>query len=85
MYTFLTVEQLEDFDKALEDKEAQIRVLLERVQQLEAGTRQPAGAVPLATATAPITQIHTTNLGRRGKAPPVDHFTGKEPDLTFDD
>lgn len=71
----------------LEDKDAQIRTLLERVQQLEAGTHQPAAAVLPATAsaTAKTTQVPTTNLGRTGKAPPVDQFTGEQPDLTFDD
>ena len=84
----LSCEQLEEFDKTLEDKDAQIRTLLDRVQQLEAGSHQlPAAPVLPATApaTATTTRVPTTNSGRRGKAPPVDQFSGEQPDLTFDD
>ena len=83
----MNCEQLEEFDKTLVDKEERIRSLLEKIQQLEAGNHEPVAAVPPATtlATTPTTKMPTANLGRRGKAPPVDQFSGDQRDLTFDD
>ena len=83
----MNCEQLDEFDKMLGDKDEQIRSLLEKIHQLEAGTHMPAAAVPPAVdlATTPSTKVPATNLARRGKAPPVDQFSGEQRDLTFDD
>ena len=84
----LNCEQLEEFDKTLEDKEEHIRSLFKKAQ-LEADTHRPIAAIPSATAPAttlaPSTKAPAMNIGRRSKAPPVDQFSGNQPDLTFDD
>ena len=83
----MNCEQLEEFDKTLGDKEEQIKSLLDKIQQLEAGNHEHVAAVPTATTpvTTPTIEMSATNLGRRGKAPPVDQFSGNQHDLTFDD
>lgn len=79
----LNCEQLEEFDK-----EDQIRSLLE---DTTAGSRNPPLCNHLLQATAPATMLTTSakapamNVGRRGKASPVDQFSGDHPDLTFND
>ena len=65
----MNCEQLDKFNKTLGDKDEQIRSLLEKIQQLEAGTHMPAAVVPptVDLATAPSTKVPATNLARRGK------------------
>ena len=85
----LNCEQLEEFDKKFEDKEDQIKSLLEKIKQLEAVTHH--SAMTFLQATAPTTTLTPSartpamNVARRGKAPPVDQFSGDQPDLTFND
>ena len=83
----MNCEQLEEFDKTLGDKEEQIKSLLDKIQQLEAGNHEHVAVVPTATTpvTTPTIEMSATNLGRRGKAPRVDQFSGNQHDLTFDD
>ena len=52
----LNCKQLQELDKTLEDKEAQIRTVLKRIQQLKAGSHQPTAAV------LPPTQNHSNQL-----------------------
>ena len=82
----MNCEQLGEFDKMLGDKDEQIRTLLERIALLEAGTRPPAALAPLPTVSTPLTIASLAGAGsRRGKAPPVDPFSGHQQELTFDD
>ena len=41
----MNCEQLNKFDKTLEDKDEKIKFLLEKIEQLEAGTHTPAADV----------------------------------------
>ena len=74
----LNCEQLEEFDKTLEDKEDQIGSLLEKIQQLKARTQHSATNCPLYTASAttlkPSAKAPAMNVGRRGKTPLVNSF-----------
>ena len=59
----MNCEQLDDFNKTHEDKDEQIRSLLEKIQQLEAETHMPAAAVlpTVDLATTHSTKIPATN------------------------
>ena len=74
----MNCEQLDEFDKSHEDKDEQIRSLLEKIKQLEAETHMPAAAVPptVDLVTTPSTKVPATNLARRGKTPHVDQVSG---------
>ena len=82
----MNCEPLGEFDKTLGDKDEQIKTLLERIALLEAGMRPPAALAPLPTVSTPPTNASLAGTGsRRGKAPPVDPFSGDQQELTFDD
>lgn len=62
----MSCEQLEGFDKTLEDKDEQIRSRLEKIQQLEAETHAPAVAASPMSASRPAVKP----LGGRRGSPP---------------
>ena len=82
--------QLAGFDEALSSKEAEIEALKERVSQLEAMV-DPGAILPIVSSSLTTTvgggvaaQTHEAHR-RRGKAPPVNKFTGEDPEYILDD
>ena len=89
-------EQVAGFDQAIAAKDSEIDSLRARVAELEAA----AGSVPAATAPTPL-RVHclpasrvgvmappssrVTPLARRGKAPPVNEFSGEDPECLLED
>ena len=94
-------EQLLSHESEVEEKELEIARLRSVVEELtyggkrhkERGPTEREGErvsghdhCPSKTSTAQSnTQSHDVSRGRRGKAPPIEYFTGENPEVTFDE
>ena len=85
----LNCDQLGEFDRLIEEKDAKVRELIGRVQQLEGPSRSSPVLSDFAVGDTPRARPLGTSLdtrSRKGKAPPVDPFTGDpRGELNFDD
>ena len=85
----LNCDQLGEFDRLIEEKDAKVRELIGRVQQLEGPSRSSPVLSDFAVGDTPRARSLGTSLdtrSRKGKAPPVDPFTGDpRGELNFDD
>ena len=77
--------QLSQFDTSLAEKEEEIAQLKE--QLVVAGSSvSPPSTSAMAVDSVPVgTGTGSMHLRRKGKAPPVDPFTGENPDVMLDD
>ena len=77
-------EQLLAHEAMIEEKDAEIAAL-----KVLTSTSHATDVVPdpisEVTETSVLSEESTVSLGRQGKAPPVDAYTGSDPELQFDD
>ncbi|XP_065915676.1 myosin-13-like [Dysidea avara] len=91
-------EQLLAHESEVVEKELEIARLRSVVEELTCGDKrhEERGPTdervsghdhcPSRTSTAQSnTQLHDVNRGRRGKAPPIEYFTGENPEVTLDE
>ena len=78
--------QLAEFNSTLALKEDEVEVLQRELSGLRSHSTSPIDiehtAHPLTHSSQPLTAVPTR---RRGKAPPIDAFTGEDPETRFDD
>ena len=80
-----------EVDDELSRNDVEIHRLQETIHELQAATTSGGGGTSH-TASTPVTPSETrpvdttgTRVTRRGKAPPVDPFTGEDAETTLDD
>ena len=75
--------QLLAHEAIIEEKDAEITAL----EALKVSSASDVNADPRDNAikTSALSEASTVSHGRRGKAPPVDAYTGSDPELRFDD
>ncbi len=93
----LNCEQLEEHDLIVSAKDKELESLKARLQGLEVSRRVPGRSLPstmeLPRRDSPEVEHRSTDSRlsgtvpprRRGKAPPIDPFTGENPEVRLDD
>ena len=77
----LNCEQLAEFDSSLAEKDEEIASLRDEVSRLHRSSPSDS----LEAASAEGGGVWSSSRVRRGKAPPVDPFTGEDPECRLDD
>ena len=87
----LSCQQLAEYDDVLASKEEEIEVLKLRVKEVDSTEsterRSTYFSLPptFEERRRPLDMMRASGATRKGKAPPVDFFTGEDPEVQFED
>ena len=82
----LNCAQLAEFDEALSAKEAEVKELQEQVRGLVPGRLLPRDPSPAVSSESDVGEaVSRGSTQRRGRAPPVEMFSGEDTENTLDD
>ena len=86
----LSCQQLAEYDDVLVSKEEEIEVLKSQVKEVDSTDsteRSTYFSLPptLEESRRPLDMMRVSRVTRKGKAPPVDSFTGEDPEVQFED